>query len=133
MSSFNSNSFVRSSFLLKYIQKIRNKFLNKLDKFWFQNAVAYGDFKYLRRTAADKVLCDKPFIIAKDPKYEGCQRDLASIVQKIFDKKTSCSSIKNENISNKEIVEEICKPVIISFNTKKAYSAFIDITWDFLN
>ena len=50
--------------------------------------MAYGDFKDLnRRTAADKVLCDKAFNIAKDPKYDGYQRGLASMVYKLFDKK----------------------------------------------
>ena len=50
--------------------------------------MAYGDFKDLnRRTVADKVLCDKAFNIAKDPKYDGYQRGLASMVYKLFDKK----------------------------------------------
>ena len=48
--------------------------------------MAYGDFKYLaRRTASDKVLKDKTFNIAKNLKYDGCQRGLASIVYKFFD------------------------------------------------
>ena len=39
--------------------------------------MAYGDFKDLtRRTAADKVLKDKTFNIAKDPKYDGYQRGM---------------------------------------------------------
>ena len=50
----------------------------------------YGDFKdFSRRTAADKVLCDKAFDIAKDPKYDGYQCGLTSMVYKVFDKKTS--------------------------------------------
>ena len=66
--------------------------------------MAYGDFKDLnRRTVADKVLHDKAFNIAKDPKYDGYQCGLASMVYKFFDKKTSGSDIKNENISNKEL------------------------------
>ena len=37
--------------------------------------MAYGDFKDLaRRTASDKVLRDKAFNIAKNPKYDGYQR-----------------------------------------------------------
>ena len=36
---------------------------------------------------ADKVLRDKAFNIAKDPKYNGYQRSLASMVYKVFDKK----------------------------------------------
>ena len=43
--------------------------------------MAYGDFKDLnRRTFADKVLRDKAFHIVKDPKYDGYQRGLASMV-----------------------------------------------------
>ena len=43
--------------------------------------MAYGDFKDLaRRTASDKVLRDKAFNIAKNPKYDGYQRGLASMV-----------------------------------------------------
>ena len=50
--------------------------------------MAYGDFKDLnRRTAPDKVLRDKAFNIAKDPKYDGYYRGLASMVYKFFDKK----------------------------------------------
>ena len=61
--------------------------------------MACGDFKNLnRRTAADKVLRDKAFNIAKNPKYDGYQGGIASMVYKFFDKKTSGSGIKNENI-----------------------------------
>ena len=50
--------------------------------------MAYGDFRDLtRRTFADKVLGDKAFNIAKDPKYNEYQRALASMVYKCFDKK----------------------------------------------
>ena len=64
--------------------------------------MAYGDFKDLnRRTAADKVLRDKAFSIDKNPKYDGYQRGLDSMVYKFFDKKTSGGRIKNENISNR--------------------------------
>ena len=47
--------------------------------------MAYGDVKYsARKTAADKVLRDKAFNIAKNPRYVGCQRGLASVVYKFF-------------------------------------------------
>ena len=43
--------------------------------------MAYGDFKDLAwRTASDNVLRDKAFNIAKNPKYNGYQKGLASIV-----------------------------------------------------
>ena len=51
--------------------------------------MAYGDFKDLKRTTfSDKVLRDKAFNIAKNPKYYGYQRGLASMVYKLFDKKS---------------------------------------------
>ena len=50
--------------------------------------MADGDFKDLaRRTASDNVLRDKAFNIAKNPKYNGYQRGLASMVYTFFDKK----------------------------------------------
>ena len=43
--------------------------------------MAYEDFKDLnRRTASDKILRDQAFSIAKNPKYDGYQLDLASMV-----------------------------------------------------
>ena len=62
---------------------------NQLDNACFQHDIAYGDFKDLkRRTQSDKVLKDKAFAIASNPKYDGYQRGLASMVYKFFDKKS---------------------------------------------
>ena len=60
---------------------IKDIYRNKLDKACFQYDMSYGDFKDLtKRTVADKVLRDKTFKIAKDPKYDGHQRGLVSMV-----------------------------------------------------
>ena len=57
--------------------------------------MAYGNFKDLtRRTASDKVLRDKAFNIAKNPKYDKYQRGLASMVYKFIDKKNFCYACK---------------------------------------
>ena len=48
-----------------------------------------------KRTQSDKVLRDKTFEIASNPKYDGYQRGLAAMVYKFFDKKSSGSSIAN--------------------------------------
>ena len=51
---------------------------NKLDKACFQHDMDYGKAKDLvKRTQSDKVLTDKAFKIASDPKYDGYQRGLA--------------------------------------------------------
>ena len=61
--------------------------------------MAYGDFKDLKRkTFSNKVLRDKTFNIAKNPKYDGYQRGLASMVYKFFDKKTKGSGVANNRI-----------------------------------
>ena len=93
--------------------------------------MAYGDFKDLnKRTDADMVLYDKTFNIAKDPKYDGYERVLASMIYKSFDKRNSAGSIKNESISNKESVKELHKPTIRYFNKRKVNSPFINNIWD---
>ena len=98
---------------------------NELDKACFQHDIAYGDFKDLTRRT-DKILHDKAFDVAKSPKFDGCQRGLASMVYKFFDKKTSGSIIKHEKISNKELAEELRKPIIRKYNKRKVHSRFID-------
>ena len=54
---------------------------NELDKACFQHDMAYVDFNDLaKRRATDKVLRDKAFNIAKNPKCDWYQRGLASMV-----------------------------------------------------
>ena len=72
---------------------------------------------------------DKAFNIAEDPKYDGYQYGLVSIVYKFFDKKTSGSGIKNENISSKELSEKLHKPITRKLNKRKVQSFFIDNIW----
>ena len=63
---------------------------NELDKACFQHDMAYGKTKDLvKRTQSDKVLKDKAFKIVSDPKYDGDQRGLASMVYKFLDKKSA--------------------------------------------
>ena len=76
----------------------------------------YSDSKDLtKRTAADNVLRDKAFNIAKDPKYDGYQRGLASMVYKFFDKKSKGSGVAtlanksaNKSVSqNEQLAKEL--------------------------
>ena len=55
---------------------------------------------------------DKAINISKNLKYDGYQHGLASMVPKFFDKKTSSRTVKNENISEKELAEKLNKPII---------------------
>ena len=92
--------------------------------------MAYGDFEDLsRKLSADKILHNKTFNIAKNSKYDGYQGGLVSVVYIFFDKKTSDGTVKNENISNKELAEELHKPIIRKSEKKKVHSPFIDNIW----
>ena len=85
-----------------------------------QHNMAYGNVKDLtRRTASGKILRDKAFNVAKNPKYYGYQKGLASMAFKLFDKKTSRGAIKNKNMSNQELAEEIHKSIIGKFENEK--------------
>ena len=96
---------------------------NELDKACFQHDMAYGDFKDLaRRTASDKVLRDKAFNIAKNPTYDGYQRELASMVYKFLDKKSTGSGVNTQpdpiqkrNENNERLSEELHELIIRKF------------------
>ena len=93
--------------------------------------MAFGDFKDLkRRTFSGKVLQDKIFNIAKIPKHDGYQRGLASMEYKFFDKKSTGSSIANNEIKqNLQLAEELHKPIIRNFKKRTVYSGFKDNIW----
>ena len=100
----------------KFMQTGNTDFIyrNELDKACFQHDMAYGKAKDLvRRTQSDKILRDKAFKIASDPKYDGYQRGLASMIYKLFDKKSSGSGIISE--VNYQLADELHKPLIRKF------------------
>ena len=78
------------------------------------------------------MLRDKAFNIAKNPKYDGYQRVLASMIYKFFDKKSSVSGVKNKIMLNQQpsdLAEELHKPVNRKFEKCKVYSSFKDNIW----
>ena len=92
--------------------------------------MAYGDFKDLkRRTASDNILRHKAFNIAKNPKYDGCQRGFASMVYNFFDKKSTGNSVNIPLKFNEQLAEELRKPIIRKLKKKKVYSGFTDSIW----
>ena len=91
----------------------------------FSNDMAYLKSKDLvKRTQSYKVLKDKAFKIESDPKYDGYQRVLASMVYKFFDKKSKGSGIANE--PNYQLANKLHKPIIRKFKKWKVYSYFRD-------
>ena len=114
----------------KFKQTGNTKFIykNQLDEACFQHDMAYGKSNYLaKRTQLNKVLRDKAFKIASDPKYDGYQRGLASVIYKFFDKKSSGIGIANE--PKYQLAIELHKPIIWKFKKRKVYSSFRDNIW----
>ena len=88
---------------------------NDLDKACFQHDMAYGKYKGLtKRRESDKVLKDKAFEIARNLKYDGYQRGLASMVFKFFNKKSKGSGIKSMS-NQQQFAKELHKPIINEF------------------
>ena len=108
---------------------------NELDKACFQHDSAYADHKDLiNRTEADKVLRDKAYDIASNPKYDGYQRGLASMAYRFFDKKsigsgTAKPSSLKRIASSSILADERHKPIIRKFNKRKVYSQVKDNIW----
>ena len=81
--------------------------------------MVYENFKDLgKRTDSNKVLRDKAFNIAKNPKYDGYQRGLASMVYKFFDKNSAGRGV-NTNVNNEKLAKELHKPIIRKFKKEQ--------------
>ena len=114
----------------KYKQRIQNFketgdtnyiYKNELDKACFAHDAAYSDSKDLtKRTVADKILRNRAFYIAKDPKYDGYQRGIGE-----------GSGVVNTKLTpqNQQLAEELHKPIIRKFEKRKVYAAFKDNIW----
>ena len=75
-----------------------------------------------------KVLKDKGFKIAKDPKYGKYQRSLAAIVYNFFYKKYAGSGVST-HANNEKLAEELHKPITKEFRKRTVYFGFKDNTW----
>ena len=82
-----------------------------------------------KRKAFDKDLRDKTFNIANNPKCNGYQRGLASMVYNFFDKKPAGSGVNMQAKPNEKLAEELHKPIIRRFKERTVYSVFKDNIW----
>ena len=104
---------------------LKHLYRNELDKACFAHDAAYSDSKDLaKRTISDKILKDRAYEIARNRKYDGYQRALASMVYKFFDKKTGSGASVNE-----QLAEEVHKQVTKKFKRRKVYARFKDNIW----
>ena len=105
---------------------------NRLDAACFQHDSAYAKYKdRLNRRQSDIVFKNKALKIASDPRYNGYQRGLASMVYKFFNERTKGSGINLQanSLNNGIITEELHKPVIKNFKRRNVYSSFKDNIW----
>ena len=80
-----------------------------------------------QKNELDNVLRDKAFKITSDPKYDGYQRGLTSMIYKFFDKKSSGSGAATE--PNYQLANEFHRQFIKKFKIRKVYSSFKDNIW----
>ena len=76
---------------------------------------------------------DKTFNIATNPKYDGYQRGLSSMVYKFFDRKSKSGGVNiplefNE-LNNEKSAKELHKPIIRKFKIRTVYSRYKDNIW----
>ena len=116
----------------------------ELDRACFKHDAAYTKYKDVEnRLRSDQKLKNSAYDIASNPKYDGYQRGLASMVYKYFDSKVAPlnkktmsvkgnakpSSLERTKRLNKILSEELHKPTIKKFNKRKVYSQFKDNIW----
>ena len=150
------NPFTRHKERIKEFKRTgdtRLLYRNELDKACFKHDAAYAKYKDVEnRLISDQKLRNSEYDIASNPKYDGYQRGLASMVYKFFDsevapvnKKTMSgkgnakhtakpralarSSLERTKEVNKILAEELHKPVIKKFNKRNVYSQFRDNIW----
>ena len=102
---------------------------NELYKACFKHDAAYAKYKDVEnRLISDQKLRNSAHDIASNPKYDGYQRGLASMVYKFFDSKIApldkkTKGVKGKGVKNNKILaEELHKSVIKKFNKRKVYS-----------
>ena len=110
--------------------KLSYTYKKHFDKACFQHDMAYNKFKDLEeRTQSDIVLKNKALKIASNPKYNGYERGLASMVYKFFHKKSKGSGLKENQgnfLQNSQLADKLHKPIIRKFKKRKVYSSFKD-------
>ena len=147
--------FTRHKEIIKEFKRTgdtRLLYRNELDKACFKHDAAYAKYKNVEnRLISDQILRNSAYDIASNPKYDGYQRGLASMVHKFFDSKVApldkktmsgkgnakstakpsalARSSLERTKNNKILAEELHKPVIKKFNKRKVYSQFKDNIW----
>ena len=107
---------------------------NELDKACFAHDAAYSDSKDLtKRFVADKILKNRAFNIAKDPKCDGYQRGLASMIYNFLIKNlkelVQSTLILNLHLKISNKLKNVINPLLENLKKRKVHAAFKDNIW----
>ena len=106
--------------------RVRHLSKNELDKACFQHDSAYNKFKDLKNgTQSDIALKNRAYEIATDARKDVFEKALASMIWKFFNE-ISKKVLSGSGIENKQLAEELRKPIIKKFKGRKVYSSFKD-------
>ena len=104
--------FTRHKVIIKEFKRrddTRLLYRNELDKACFKHDAAYAEYKDVKnRLMSDQELRNSAYEIASNPKYDGYQRGLASMVYKFFDSKVA--PLDKKTISGKGNAKHTAKP-----------------------
>ena len=124
--------------IITFMQTRNTNFIykNYLDKACFQYDAAHAESNDLARiTQSDKVWTDKDFEIVGNPKYDGYQRGLASMIYNDIQKSSGSGVVMLTNKSdvnslpNYQFANELRKQIIRTFKRGKVFSSFKDNIW----
>ena len=65
--------------------------------------------------------------MATDPRIDGFQSGLASIIWKFFNERSK--KVLGSGIENKQLANELHKPIFKKFKKRKIYSSYLDNIW----
>ena len=104
---------------------LKHLYVNELDKACFAHDAVYSESNNLyKRIILDKILKNSAYEITRNGGYNKYERALASMVYKFFNKKTG------SGVSvNKQLAEELHKPVSKKFKRMKVYVRFKVNIW----
>ena len=81
-------------------RNLQHLYRNKFHKACFAHDAAYSDSKdWTQRTISDKIVKDGAYEIDRNRGYDGYQRALVNMVNKVFDKKTGSWISVNEQLA----------------------------------
>ena len=103
-----------------------------MDAACFQHDSADAEYNdRLNRKQLDIALKNKALKISIDPRVNGYQRGLASMVHMFFNERTKGSGINlpANSLNNEILAEELHKTIIKNFKRRKVYSSFKDNIW----